>query len=42
MWHLANIGILLNLGPLAITVSANGWHEYQSGVYEGCPFDKDI
>lgn len=34
---------LINDGPLGISVYADdGWKGYSSGVYNGCPFDKNI
>lgn len=27
---------LVNIGPLAVNVQADAWHDYSSGVFEGC------
>eukprot|EP00933_Yihiella_yeosuensis_P048384 TRINITY_DN4452_c0_g2_i1.p1 TRINITY_DN4452_c0_g2~~TRINITY_DN4452_c0_g2_i1.p1 ORF type:complete len:390 (+),score=61.29 TRINITY_DN4452_c0_g2_i1:105-1274(+) len=27
---------LVNIGPLAVNVQADGWHDYHSGIFKGC------
>ena len=29
-------------GPVAVNVYASAWHDYESGVYDGCGYDADI
>jgi len=36
MQHLANVG------PLGIALDASKFHMYESGVFDGCPFDENI
>ncbi|GMI48872.1 hypothetical protein TrCOL_g7275 [Triparma columacea] len=30
---------LATVGPLAVNVDASNWHNYESGVYDGCEYD---
>jgi cathepsin L len=30
------------IGPLAINVDASVWHNYESGIWDGCSYGKDI
>jgi len=36
----AVMAALANVGPLAINVDASSWHDYESGVFDGCDYDK--
>ena len=31
-----------NIGPLAIAVDASTWHNYESGVFNGCSYTENI
>lgn len=33
---------LVHVGPLAISVEADTWGDYESGVFTGCPYSKNI
>lgn len=33
---------LVHSGPVAISVDATVWHSYESGIFNGCPYDKSI
>jgi cathepsin L len=33
---------LATMGPLAVNVAASPWHNYESGVYDGCDFNQNI
>jgi len=33
---------IANVGPLAISVAANGFKDYSSGVFDGCDYDENI
>eukprot|EP00616_Rhizochromulina_sp_CCMP1243_P016292 CAMPEP_0118962106 /NCGR_PEP_ID=MMETSP1173-20130426/556_1 /TAXON_ID=1034831 /ORGANISM="Rhizochromulina marina cf, Strain CCMP1243" /LENGTH=366 /DNA_ID=CAMNT_0006910325 /DNA_START=22 /DNA_END=1122 /DNA_ORIENTATION=- len=36
----AVMAALATVGPLAINVDASNWHDYESGVYDGCSYDE--
>jgi cathepsin L len=31
-----------NIGPLAISVDASNFHNYESGIYQGCDYNQNI
>jgi len=33
---------IANVGPLAISVAASPWKDYESGVFSGCPYEENI
>jgi cathepsin L len=30
------------VGPVAVAVAANDWHKYESGIFTGCDYSKNI
>jgi len=33
---------IANVGPLAVSVWASGWKDYDQGIYDGCSYDQNI